>query len=64
MITLKSARAQGASQRGSPGYSIYTSLRRIGKNRCPESGELGGDPARTELLPGRRTGAEEEKAEA
>ena len=31
------------------------------KNRCPESRELGGDPARTELLPGRRTGAEEEK---
>ena len=38
-----------------------TSIRMIGKNRCLESGEPGGDPARTELLPRRRTGAGEEK---
>ena len=33
----------------------------IGKIRCLESGEPGGDTARTELLPRRRTGAGEEK---
>ena len=73
MFTFKSARAasgssgsggrgaQDALQRGSPGHSIYTSDRMIGKIRCLESGEPGGDTARTELLPGRGTGAGEEK---